>query len=164
MTEEDDSAAHVDAAVASDVAEQAPTGISEVCVEVQDPKLDERAAFRADRNALGIQTVGTEPINEFENLEVLLCSAFLWVFALGKILPEFRRMDNPMRELFLLHHDEPSLSFLLFNMMQRHRAPKNHRDPKKKREKNPTLTRRVCFCAAAGLFDAGAGDRIEFGK
>ena len=152
ITEEDESAAHVDAAVASNVAEQAPIGISEVCVEVQDPKLDERAAFKAYRNALGIPTVGTEPINEFDNLEVLLCSAFPWVFALGKIMPEFRRMDNPMRELILLHHDdrvedEQSLLFLLFNMMQRHRATHNiaraRPDQKKKIDELSAMPQRV---------------------
>ena len=113
----------LDAALGND---KGPTtemcGVPSVVLQSCGPTKNIVEAAKDIRRVLAKETGG--PLNEFEQNEELLATAFPWVFALGD-LPSKGKLTAEIRRALLLRYDhrverEPTLVFLLFNQMQRH--------------------------------------------
>ncbi len=97
--------------------------ISDACVGSNAPDYNE-AARRKDVLDFLKLSAGNRPVSEFDDNEKLITGAFPWIFPFGKC----GRVDAARRKLLVSQFDnriEPTLIFLLFNQMQRHRVTHN---------------------------------------
>jgi hypothetical protein len=100
---------------------------AEVPNETRDPASNNAPATSTRKCVEIVVERNRDPINEFENNDLLLTQAFPWLYLFGKGVPKSSTMPRPYTKAVLNHYNrsfskDHKFIFLLFDQMRRHIA------------------------------------------